>query len=200
MSIEEVRRDFPPPGAYASQRSMVRDDRYGPPARARSADRSSYGEYLGDPRDDRRSRKAASTYVEKEIEPRRRSLSRNQKIIAAVGGAALAVGGKELWDRRQAGAEGREVNRNILGTAAIGAAGAFAGYEGAEIYAKKFGKEGVKEKTYVAHRGRDGEVAEYYSSDEEKPKKSRRKSIIEGAMGLAGLGCGGEGSRRRRSR
>lgn len=191
LSVEEVRRDFPPPGAggYVSQRSMVRDDRYGPPVRSRSADRSSYGGYLGDPRDDRRSRKG-STYVEKEVEPRRRrSLSRNQKIIAAVGGAALAVGGKELWDRKHAGSEGRPVSRNALSTAAIGAAGAFAGYEGAELYAKRFGKDGVKEKTYVAHRGRDGEVAEYYSSDEEKPKKSRRKSIVEGALGLAGLGA-----------
>src|SRR4051812_17857545 len=92
LSIEEVRRDFPPPGAggYLSQR-----ERYGPPTRARSAERSVYGDYLGD---ERRSRKGTSNLIEKEIEPRRRSLSRNQKIIAAVGGAALAVGGKELWD------------------------------------------------------------------------------------------------------
>ncbi|KAF8858114.1 hypothetical protein BDZ45DRAFT_674252 [Acephala macrosclerotiorum] len=202
LSIEEVRRDFPPPqaGAYVQQRTMVRDDRYGP-VRSRSAERGSqYGGYLRDPRhsdrdlDDRRNRKGA-TYAEQEIieKPRRRSLSRNQKIIAAVGGAALAVGGKELWDRRQA--DGRPVSRNPLATAAVGAAGAFAAYEGAE-YASKHteilgGKQKEKKKTYVAHRGRDGQVAEYYSSDEEtvKPKKSRRKSIVEGALGLAGLGA-----------
>jgi hypothetical protein len=184
LSIEEVRRDFPPPGAAAYGRSMIRDDRYGPP-RSRSAER---GAYL-DPRDDRRSRKS-TTYEEKTVEPRRRSLSRNQKIIAGVAGAALAVGGKELFDRRQA--HGRPVSRNALQTAAIGAAGAFAGYEGAELYAKHAGGKEEKTKTYVAHQGRNGEVAEYYSSDEEpedKPKKSRRKSIVEGALGLAGLGA-----------
>ena len=189
LSIEEVRRDFPPPGAgaYVQQRAMVREDRYGPPVRSRSAERS-YGAYLGDPRDERRSRKA-TTVEEKTVEPRRRSLSRNQKIIAGVAGAALAVGGKELFDRRQA--HGRPVSRNALQTAAIGAAGAFAGYEGAELIAKHVGRTEEKTKTYVAHRGRNGEVAEYYSSDEEevKPKKSHRKSIVEGALGLAGLGA-----------
>lgn len=189
LSIEEVRREFPPPGAagYVQQRSMVRDDRYGPPMRSRSAERG-YGAYLGDPRDERRSRRT-TTYEEKEIEPRRRSLSRNQKIMAGVAGAALAVGGKELFDRRQA--QGRPVSRNALQTAAIGAAGAFAGYEGAEFIAKHVGKHEEKTKTYVAHRGRNGEMAEYYSSDEEeeKPKKSRRKSLVEGALGLAGLGA-----------
>ncbi|KAG0649958.1 hypothetical protein D0Z07_3585 [Hyphodiscus hymeniophilus] len=187
LSIEEVRRDFPPPGAagYVQQRSMVRDDRYGPPVRSRSAER---GAYL-DPRDERRSRKS-TTYEERTTEPRRRSLSRNQKIIAGVAGAALAVGSKELFDRRKA--HGQPVSRNALQTAAIGAAGAFAGYEATELYAKHAGGKEEKTKTHVAHRGRNGEVAEYYSSDEEpeeKPKKSRRKSIVEGALGLAGLGA-----------
>ncbi|KAI6713463.1 hypothetical protein PZA11_001336 [Diplocarpon coronariae] len=212
LSVEEVRRDFPPPaGAAYSQRTMVRDDRYGPPARARSAERGSqYGAYLGDPRrshndlNDRR----RSAHIDQEIvKPRRRSLSRNQKIIAAVGGAALAVGGKELWDRRQA--EGRPVSRNPLQSAAVGAAGAFAGYEGAELYARHGGKAEEKLKTLVAHKGRDGEEDEYYTSDEEpaRPKrtKSRRKSIVEGALGLAGLGAaanatsGGKGRTRRGS-
>ena len=189
MSIEEVRREFPPPGAgaYAQQRSMVRDDRYGPPVRSRSAERG-YGAYLGDPRDERRSRK--STVVEEKTVERRRSLSRNQKIMAGVAGAALAVGGKELFDRRQA--HGRPVSRNAIQTAAIGAAGAFAAYEGAEFYAKHVGKkEEKKKKTYVAHRDKNGDVAEYYSSGEEseEPKKSRRKSLVEGALGLAGLGA-----------
>jgi len=187
LSIEEVRRAFPPPaGAYFEQRSMVRDGRYGPPVRSRSAERSVYL----DPRDERRSRKS-ETYKEKTIEPRRRSLSRNQKIIAGVAGAALAVGGKELFDRSQA--HGQPISRNPLETAAIGAAGAFAGYEATELYAKHAGKGGEKTKTYIAHQGRNGEVAEYYSSDDEepdeKPKKSRRKSIVEGALSLAGLGA-----------
>jgi hypothetical protein len=188
LSVEEVRREFPPPvnGAYVS-RSLRADDRYGPSVRSRSAERHSmYGSTL-DPRydDDHRSR-TSSNYEEKRVETRRRSLSRNQKILAAVGGAALAVGGKELWDRRQASSHDRPVSRNALSTAAIGAAGAFAAYEGAQIYSKRAAKE--KEKTYIAHRGKNGEVAEYYSSEEENPKKSRRKSFVEGALGLAGLG------------
>jgi hypothetical protein len=209
LSVEEVRREFPPPGAgaYVQQRSMVRDDRYGPPVRSRSAERGyaqnpsrSYNELD----DDRRSRKS-TTYAEQEVKPRRRSLSRNQKIIAGVAGAALAVGGKELWDRREA--HGGPVSRNALSTAAVGAAGAFAAYEGAELYAKH--ARGEKVKTYVAHQGRDGKVAEaYYSSDEDsdapKRTKSRRKSIVEGALGALGIGAaakamGGKGHSRRGS-
>lgn len=193
-AIEEVRRDFPPPGSAAySQRSMDRYDR------ARSAERGAPyggGAYL-DPRrshndlEDRR----RSAYAELEVsKPRRRSLSRNQRIIAAVGGAALAVGGKELWDRRQA--DGRPVSRNPLQSAAVGAAGALAGYEGAEFYAKHAAAASKPEenvKTHVAHRGRNDPNEEYYSSDEEPAKpqkpKSRRKSIVDSALGLAGLGA-----------
>jgi len=197
-SIEEVRRDFPPPGGavYGVQRSrsMVRDDRYG--SRDRSPDRA-YGAYLGDPRRSandlpERGGQRSRTVKEEVIERPRRSLSRNQKIIAAVGGAALALGGKELFDRRQA--EGRPVSRNALTSAAVGAAGAFAAYEGAEFYNKRQHKE-EKVKTYVAHEGRNGDVAEYYSTEEEESpkekKKSRRKSISEGALGLLGLGAAG---------
>ena len=186
QSVEEVRRQFPPPGY----------DRYGPPApRARSVERGAqYGAYLGDPRrshnDLDRSRKS-TTYAEQEVvKPRRRSLSRNQKIIAGVGGAALAVVGKEVWDRKQA--DGRPVSRNPLQSAAAAAVGGLAAYEGAEYYAKHVGRKDEKVKTYIAHKGRNGEVAEYYSSEDESPKpekKSRRKSIVEGALGLAGLGA-----------
>ncbi|RDL42104.1 Uncharacterized protein BP5553_02083 [Venustampulla echinocandica] len=186
LSIEEVRRDFPPPGADPYlRRSMVQDNRYGPPVRSRSAERG-YGPYL----DERRGHKSAM-YVdeEREIKPRRRSLSRNQKILAAVGGAAIAVGTKEVWDRKQA--DGRPVTRNPLSSAAVGAAGAFAAYEGAEFYAKHSNKEKEHIKTHVSRRGRDGELKEYYSSDEEtvEPKKSRRKSLVEDALGFVGLGA-----------
>ncbi|OBT62244.1 hypothetical protein VE03_08076 [Pseudogymnoascus sp. 23342-1-I1] len=197
LSVEEVPRAFPPPGG---DRMVVRDDRYGPPARSRSVDRhSQYGQYLGETRRSERDNDSRlSVDKEKKGVRRRRSLSRNQKIMAAVGGAALAVGGKELWDYRQSKSQGGErKDRNILATAAVGAAGAFAGFEGADIYTKKFGdkkekevKE-VKEKHAVAY-DRDGHAIEYYSEEEvkeEKPKKSRRKSIVEGAMSLAGLGA-----------
>ncbi|KFX95194.1 hypothetical protein O988_05927 [Pseudogymnoascus sp. VKM F-3808] len=191
LSIEEVPRAFPPPGA---DRMVVRDDRYGPPARSRSVDRNSqYGQYLGDTRRSERDddRHLAVEEKRKGVR-RRRSLSRNQKIMAAVGGAALAVGGKELWDYRQAKSQGGErKDRNILATAAVGAAGAFAGFEGADIYTKKYGDKNekeVKEKRAITY-DRDGHAIEYYSEEEEKPKKSRRKSIVEGAMSLAGLGA-----------
>lgn len=183
LSVEEVRREFPPPvGGYVG-RSLRPDDRYGPPSsvRSRSADRHSHRDRDRD--DDTVSR----TYEDKKIETRRRSLSRNQKILAAVGGAALAVGGKELWDRKQASSGDRPVSRNALSTAALGAAGAFAAYEGAEFYSKRASKT-EKVKTYKAHRDRNGNVTESYTSDEEEKPKSRRKSIVEGALGLAGLG------------
>ncbi|RAL63784.1 hypothetical protein DID88_003429 [Monilinia fructigena] len=93
--------------------------------------------------------------------------------------------------------EGRPVERNPLASAMVGAAGAFAAYEGTEIYDKHGNKE-KKVKKYAAHRDRNGEVQEsYYSDDEEiKPekKKGRRKSIVEGAMALAGLGAAAKGA------
>lgn len=194
LSIEEVRRDFPPPGSgYAASRSMGRGDRYGygPPRRARSADRNS--QYDDEWHDDRDRRGRNNLAVEEKSGPRRRSLSRNQKIIAAVSGAALAVGGKELWDRRQASRDGTPKPRNALGTAAVGAAGAFAAFEGAELYAKHNGDIKKKVKHYAAYDGKDGPAEDYYSSDEEsvqpKRSKSKRKSLIEGALGLAGAGA-----------
>ncbi|EHL02485.1 hypothetical protein M7I_1566 [Glarea lozoyensis 74030] len=204
MSIEEVRRDFPPPGvAGVGPYRSARDDRYG--GRARSAERG-YG-YERDPRrsyndvDDRRSRKSM-IYAEQEIKPRRRSLSRNQKILAGVGGAIIAAGAKEIYDRKQA--DGRPVSRNALSTAAIGAAGAFAGYEGAELYAKKTSR-GKEVKTYVAHKDKNGHVDEYYNSEDEDPvppkrSKSRRKSIMEGALGLAGIGAAANATKSHRRR
>ncbi|KAF7895141.1 hypothetical protein EAF00_006955 [Botryotinia globosa] len=207
LSIEEVRRDFPPPagGAYVDQRTTVRESRYGAPARrSRSVGRDGrYGEYLddsrGDPRRSFQDLDRRSDYYEDTKVEHKRSLSRNEKIVAAVGGAALAVGAKELWDRRSA--EGRPVERNPIASAMVGAAGAFAAYEGTELYDKHGNKE-KKVKKYAAHRGRNGEVQEsYYSEEEEaKPekKKGRRKSIVEGAMALAGLGAAAKGAEHHR--
>jgi hypothetical protein len=170
-----------------------RDDRYD------NRSRSAHGDYLDDPRNERRSHR--KIIKEEVVEPRRRSLSRNQKILAGVAGAALAVGGKELWDRRQHGGQAPE-NRNLIATAALAAGGAFAGYEGAEIIDKQVGKRTVKKKdNYLETSGRHGNPAEYLSSDSEgEKKKSRRKSILEGALGLAGLGAAAKASERDRSR
>lgn len=187
LSIEEVRRDFPPPG-YA--RTDVR--------RTRSAEPGYYDDYYEprrelDARSSRGSRrghgKPASVYYEEEERTRKRVLNQQEKIIAAVVGGVIAAGAKEVWDRREAKEDGREeVNRNLVASAALGAAGAFAGYQGADLYNKHAEKED-KKSTYIVHKGRDGRVSEYYSDDEDDPKSQKgNKSFLESALGAAGLG------------
>ena len=76
--------------------------------------------------------------------------------------------------------------------AAVGAAGAFAGWEGAQVYEKVKEKRDKKEVKYTREieYDRDGHVVDYEEDVRERPKTSRRKSIVETAMGLAGLGAG----------
>lgn len=178
LSVEEIRRDFPPPG-YSS-----RDLR-----RARSAEPGYYDEY-DDRRSyysrdrnyddlDRKSRKKTDVLYEEERK-KARVLSKQEQIIAAVTGAALAIGGKELYDRRDANQHGTEVQRNILASAALGAAGALAGYQGTEFYNKHKEKE---ERKAIAHR------SGHYSDDEESAKdKKGHKNFLESALAAAGLG------------
>jgi hypothetical protein len=173
LSVEEIRRDFPPPG--------YRDVR-----RTRSAE-PGYDDYRYDDRygrdSDRRSRQSTSSrayYEEEERSSRKRVLKNQEKIIAAVAGAALAFGGKELYDRRDAKESGTPVERNYLHSAALGAAGALAGYSGAELYNKHATKE---EKQVMVHRGRDGELI----VEGEEDKKS--KNFLEGALAATGLGA-----------
>lgn len=187
LSVEEIQRDFPPPG-YA------RDIR-----RARSAgpydDYDDRRSYYDDDRDyDRRSKKGSRYETEKE--KRARVLGKQEQIIAAITGAALAIGGKELYDRREAKKEGHEVHRNVLATAALGAAGGFAAYQGTEFFNKHQEK--------VAHKGRDGRP--YYSDDDDDPREKKgHKNFLEGALAAAGLGgavkalTGGSGHDDRRS-
>ncbi|RYC62508.1 hypothetical protein CHU98_g3692 [Xylaria longipes] len=183
LSIEEVRRDFPPPG-YA------RDIR-----RARSAE-PGYDEYYNDPRRaydkydkaPNRGRKPGSVYYEEEERTRKRVLSKQEKILAAVAGGLIAAGAKEVWDRREAKQEGTDIHRNIAASAALGAAGALAGYQGADFYNKHQGKE-EKKSTYVVHKGRDGHTVEYYSDEDEDPRSHKgNKSFLENALSAAGLG------------
>lgn len=184
LSVEEIHRDFPPPG-------YSRDIR-----RARSA-----GPYADD-YDDRRSvyhddrdydrprarRAESSVYLEHEEKKKARMLGKQEQIIAAITGAALAIGGKELYDRREAKQEGTAVHRNLLATAALGAAGGFAGYQGTELYNKHKEKD-EKKSTMVVHKGRDGRVDAYYSDEEDDPKeKKSNKNFLEGALAAAGLG------------
>ncbi|KAI6087073.1 hypothetical protein F4821DRAFT_118616 [Hypoxylon rubiginosum] len=175
LSIEEVRRDFPPPG-------YSRDIR-----RTRSAD-PGYDDYY-DSRRPRSNKKPGSVYYEEEERTRKRVLNKQEKILAAVAGGLLAAGAKELWDRREAEKEGSDVHRNIAASAALGAAGAFAGYQGVDYYNKHAGKE-EKKSTYIVHKGRNGRTVEYYSDDDDEDPRSHKgnKSFLENALAAAGLG------------
>ncbi|PHH82367.1 hypothetical protein CDD83_3284 [Cordyceps sp. RAO-2017] len=104
LSVEEVRRDFPPPSA--------RDLR-----RARSAEpgyyEADYDYRRGyDARYDSRHYDARHArpvhYHEEQRRHRHKSMSRQDKLIAAVAGAALLVGGKELYDRHEAKTDGTD--------------------------------------------------------------------------------------------
>lgn len=202
LSVEEVHRDFPPPG-------YSRDVR-----RARSAEPSYDDDYYDShhPRDvaargHYSHKKPGSVYYEEEERTRKRVLSQQDKIIAALAGGLIAAGTKELLDRREAKKEGGEIHRNIAASAALGAVGAFAGYQGADYYNKHANKDD-KKSTYIVHKGRDGRVVEYYEDDDEDDPKSHKgnKSFLENALAAAGLGgaikalTGGGSDRDSRSR
>ncbi|KAF5591327.1 hypothetical protein FPANT_5687 [Fusarium pseudoanthophilum] len=205
LSIEEVRRDFPPPG--------TRDIR-----RARSAGPNYYEEEYEyrrgyDPRDrdyDRRSHRGhSSPYYEDEERERKhkpKGMSKNEKIIAAVAGAALLAGGKELYDRREAKEERTEVQRNPLSTAALAGVGALAAYQGAQFYNKQQAKKDQKA-NMILQRGRDGYYSDYYSDEDESPREKKgHKNFLESAIAATGLGAavksltggGGDDTRSRR--
>ncbi|CAM1507295.1 Fc.00g069360.m01.CDS01 [Cosmosporella sp. VM-42] len=185
LSVEEIRRDFPPPTGGR---------------RAKSAEPGYYDEEYEyrrsyDPRydSDRRSRRSpGSTYYDEDERKSSKSksgMSKQEKIIAAVAGAALLAGGKELYDRREAKEGHTEVHRNALSTAALAGVGALAAYQGAEFYSKKQAKKDEKA-NYILHRGRDGHIDEYYSDDgyDSKEKKGH-KNFLENAIAATGLGA-----------
>lgn len=184
LSVEEIRRDFPPPGYSTRDLRRARsaepgqyddyDDRRS--HYSRYDDRSAYGH-----EHDRRSLRRTDSYYEEQHKKKVRMLSKQEQIIAAISGAAIAIGGKELYDRREANQAGTpEVQRNILASVALGAAGALAGYQGTEFYNKKKEKE---EKKILAHRG-------YYSDDDGESAKEKKghKNFLESALAAAGLG------------
>lgn len=117
---------------------------------------------------------------------RRRVMSKEQKIMAALAGAALFAGGKELYDRYEAKEDGKDVHRNPLASAALGAAGALAGYQGAEIYEKHGSKTSSKSKQLV--RARDERGWDSDDSDSEHYHEKGNKNFIEKAIAAAGLG------------
>jgi hypothetical protein len=185
LSVEEIRRDFPPPGYSTSQLRRARsaepgyydeyDDRRSHHARDRGYDDYDYDH------DRRHSKKTDVVYYEEERQKKARVLSKQEQIIAAVTGAALAIGGKEVYDRRAAKEQGSsDIQRNILASAALGAAGALAGYGGTEFYNKHKEKD---EKKALAHR------SGYYSDGEETAvEKKGHKNFLESALAAAGLG------------
>lgn len=186
LSVEEIRRDFPPPTG--------RDIR-----RARSADhdRGYYDDdYAHDPRydrsrdrgHDRHLRRGDSYYDEETHRSKQKSMSKQEKIIAAVAGAALLAGGKEIYDRYEAKQDGVEIHRNPLSSVALAGFGALAGYQGAEFYSKQQAKKDEKT-NYILHRGRDGQIAEYYSEEEDDKNKKGHKNFLENALAATGLGA-----------
>ncbi|KAJ4394438.1 hypothetical protein N0V93_003656 [Gnomoniopsis smithogilvyi] len=189
-SIEEIHRDFPPPGYRRGDvlraRSAEPYDDYDDARSAYSRRSRGYDDYDDYPRRPR-TKKAESVYIEEEERKKKRMLSQQEKIIAAVAGAAVALGGKELFDRKEATEHRDDVHRNVLSSAALGAAGAFAAYQGAEFYNKRADKN-EKKSTHIVHRGRDGRVTEYYSDDEDEKQKKGHKNFLESALAAAGLG------------
>lgn len=190
--MEEIRRDFPPPSG--------RDIR-----RARSAEHDRYYEEAYDYRHDRRYepsrdrdhdrglRRGGSYYEEEERRSKQKGMSKQEKIIAAVAGAALLAGGKEIYDRYEAKQDGLEVNRNPLSSVALAGFGALAGYQGAEFYSKQQARKDQKAQ-YILHRGRHGQVTEYYSDDDEEEEHDSRhkrghKNFLENALAATGLGA-----------
>ncbi|KAL0469141.1 hypothetical protein QR685DRAFT_327322 [Neurospora intermedia] len=186
LSVEEIRRDFPPPG-YST-----RDMR-----RARSAEPGYYDDH-----DDPRAR-SGRDYVydyDRREEKKKSRLGNKEQLIAALAGAAIAIGGKELYDRKEAKEHGSDIHRNVLASAAIGAAGAFAGYQGADFYTKH-----KEKKAPLVLRGRDGRLV-YHNDDEVSAKDNKgHKNFLESALAAAGIGstlkalAGGSSSRDDRS-
>lgn len=190
-SIEEIHRDFPPPGYRRGDVQRARSaEPYDDYDDARSIysrrSKGAFDDYDDYPRRSR-TKKAESVYIEEEERKKKRMLSQQEKIIAAVAGAAVALGGKELFDRKEATEHRDDVHRNVLSSAALGAAGAFAAYQGAEFYNKRADKT-EKKSTHIVHRGRDGRVTEYYSDDEDEKQKKGHKNFLESALAAAGLG------------
>jgi hypothetical protein len=116
-------------------------------------------------------------------------MSKQEKIIAAVAGAALLAGGKELYDRYEAKEEGTDVQRNPLSSIALAGVGALAVYQGAEFYTKQQAKKDQKT-NYILNRGRDAQYDDYYSDDDEGPKERKgHKNFLESAIAATGLGA-----------
>jgi hypothetical protein len=187
LSVEEIRRDFPPPSgrgdirrARSAEPDYYEDDYY---------DRRGGYDRRGDYDRPRARRNPSSTYIEEEERKSKKGMSKEEKIMAAVAGAALLAGGKELYDRYEAKNSNSKVQRNALSSAALAGVGALAAYQGAEFYTKQQAKKDQKA-TYILHRGRDGNITEYYSDEEDGSKEKKgNKNFLESALAATGLGA-----------
>lgn len=177
LSVEEIRRDFPPPGYSDRDIRRARSAGYYDDHDDRRYDRGDY---------DRSLKKSDSVYYSAEHKKKVRMLSKQEKIIAAVTGAAVAVGGKELYDRRDAKKHEKDIQRDILISAALGAVGALAGYSGTEVYNKLREKE-ARKSGYAPHKGRGFDSSDDSDGEDEKEKKGH-KNFLEAALAAAGLG------------
>ncbi|EQK97812.1 hypothetical protein G6O67_003907 [Ophiocordyceps sinensis] len=193
LSVEEIRRDFPPPSARDARRTRSAEPGY------YEAEYDYYRRGGHDSRYDgdhdghaRRAHGPSSRHYQDEHQrkPRPKSMTKQDKLIAAVAGAALLVGGKELYDRHEAKTDGADVQRNPLSSAALAGFGALAGYQGAEFYSKQQAQKD-QTATYILHRGREGHVSEYYSDDQEDAplEKKGRRNFLENAIAATGLGA-----------
>ncbi|CCU74587.1 hypothetical protein BGHDH14_bgh02705 [Blumeria hordei DH14] len=178
-SVEEIRREFSPPGID----SYPRDKWYNPYTHTRL---DKHEAHQGSSRSFRDSN---SSYSDVESRPDRQSslslerkkgrhysLSRNEMIMAAVGGAALAVGGKELWDRRNS--DKRTAPTNNIRKAVIGAAGALAGYEGADIFSKRSLETNQNNSDLVQQNNSDSRQNNYHYSEGDRSNRSRKTKPI----------------------
>ncbi|EGX96454.1 hypothetical protein CCM_01110 [Cordyceps militaris CM01] len=196
VSVEEIRRDFPPPTGRDIRRARSVgpwDDDYGRPRGYAGPERyDSRYDYERDRDYDRRHHRGPSNgsrgYHDEERSKKDKAKAKQEKIIAAVAGAALLVGGKELFDRHEAKEGGSDVHRNPLSSAALAGFGALAGYQGAEFYSKQQAKKDQKA-NLLLHRGRDGQLNEYYSDEEDGKEKKSNKNFLESALAATGLGA-----------
>lgn len=187
LSVEEIRRDFPPPGTREIRRARsAGPDYYEEEYEYRRGHDSRHDR---DRDHDRRSKRGGSSYYEDDDRKQKsKGMSKQEKIIAAVAGAALLVGGKELYDRREAKEDGTDVQRNPLSTAALAGVGALAAYQGAQYYSKQQARKDQKA-NYILQRGRDGAPV-YYSDEDEGPReKKSNKNFLESAIAATGLGA-----------
>ncbi|KAI9825510.1 MAG: hypothetical protein M1826_007006 [Phylliscum demangeonii] len=237
-AVEEIEREFPPGQAYGRRaanvqlrrretRSLERvrdyddrkadydgrvvdDERFYAAARYRGD-----GRRVEDERDEARRSRRAQREEREEREVRKehrrgRSLSRAQEIGAAAAGAVLAVGGKELYDRRS-GSKHRNQSRRRLEQLALGVAGAAAG----DLVAKQAVKQYSRVKDRVHEREEDGlerververraarasggpddgydrgyDAESDYDDRPRRPRHERRKSLGEAALGALGIGA-----------